>query len=308
MKKIPYKLISSIILSIFSSLGSLPYGYRFAVHIFSTEPILQIIFGCIFSLAIVIANAALGTYSLTKLKLPPTNWYLFIFSFCSAIPIGFICYFGYQNLLPFSLNCGLSLIVTIVNIGIAYTAISDLVQEVKKTKGFSALSDMAVQSVGFSIGLVVSAVNFLAASAGVNNLLLYYQQNFLYQHHLAYIVGLIAWLPYAALFGHSNQIAAAEIYKVIRNFWQGEKVFSLVGWAIILLCLASGTSYFQIVHELFEPSKKIPEFLKTGNIEYLANNFLAPIAIYSNAFVNFVSLKKLLALLKKNKTKSARAA
>jgi hypothetical protein len=299
MKK-NYKLVICAFLSFCAALGTLPYGYRFAEIFGLKNKLFLITFGLTFALTAGLANMMLGTYSLTNKKpgekMVPS---ILLLSTLGSMPYGFLCYFGYQSLLPFVLNVTISVIVVIVNAGIGYTAIRNLLLSIKplftsqkeKLKLFSGQA--IVRMLGFLIGLSVSIVTYLAASSGITDLLISFNQTWLVQQHFGFIIAIIPWLPAAALFANANQVVAADLYHSVSDFQNIGKNLNLNTVLLILFCLASGTAIAEMTFESFDLAKHIPAFFKTDLIQIIAHSYLVPIALFSSAALNYFSISQL---------------
>lgn len=297
----------SAILSFFAALGTIPYGYQFPTFFGWENSTLLISFGVFFAFCACIANMMLGTYSLLNIKNKKTEKIklnVIVVSTLGSIPYGFLCYFGYQNTMPFLINIIISVIVVIVNTGIGYTAIKNLIisfkelfhPEKQKTHARETISHI----VGFLIGIAISLVTYLAASSGITDLLVYYNQTTLLQYNVGFILAVISWIPCAALFANANQIVAAELYNNLKSF---QKFFKNINWVNILFfifCIASGTAIAQMTSDSFS-AKRIPALFKSDFVQYVAQHYLIVIALFSSAALNYFSMKKLFPNLGKTK-------
>lgn len=151
------KLASIIIIATIASIGTIPYGFRFAITLGFHSHWLIWMVGSFLGIASALGNIALGSYSLLSMQIAQKSKnpiLLFIASLLSAIPMGFVCYVGYNSLLPFSLNLLTAFAVTLINAAIGYTAISNLMIEIKhlSTNAFST-GELFFKLIGLLIGV-----------------------------------------------------------------------------------------------------------------------------------------------------------
>jgi hypothetical protein len=299
LNSINKKLIVCIILSFFAALGTVSYGYQFAKYLQPPSTAMQMSLGAIFALSAMLANMMLGTYSLLniksknnqKIQLP-----ILLVSSVGAIPYGFLCYFGYQNVLPSVVNIAIGSIVVIVNAGIGYTAIQNLWLSVKKsltkkTADKTPKMKTAIQVIGFSIGFAISLLTYLAASSGITDLFIHYKLDTLVEYKAGFLLAILAWIPPAALFANANQVVAGELYDKIGDFQKFLRSINKTSLAFFIFCLCSGTAIAQMTADSFAPSKNIPEIFKAEMIQFLVQ-YLIPISLLSSAALNYFSINK----------------
>jgi hypothetical protein len=295
------KLITCIILSFFAALGTVSYGYQFAKYLQPHSTVVLMSVGAIFAMCAMLANMMLGTYSLMniksennqKIQLP-----ILLVSSVGAIPYGFLCFFGYQNISPSIVNISISSIVVIVNAGIGYTAIQNLWFNLQKMFTKSAGNNtpkmkIIVQLVGFIIGLAISLLTYMAASSGITDLFIHYHLTTLVEYKAGFILAILSWIPCAALFANANQEVAGELYDKVGNFNKFLKSINKFSVAFFLFCLCSGTAIAQMMAVSFAPDKNIPEVFKADMIQILVQ-YLIPIALFSSAALNYFSINKFL--------------
>jgi hypothetical protein len=301
------KIFICVLLSVFAALGTIPYGYRFAEYLGENAAVL-LIFGIMFAAAASLANVMLGTYSLldmksdSKKKIDPR---IIFVSTVGSVPYGFLCYFGYQNTLPLLINVFISVVVVVVNAGIGFTAISNLILNIreiannKSSNSKSTVGDGVVRLVGLVIGLAISVVMYLASSSGITDLLIHYNQVELVHYHAGFIIAIFSWIPGAALFANANQIVASELFQKVSDVKKFVAGINLTNIAFLLFCLASGTAIAQMTADSFDPGKNIPAFFKTDVIQYFVLHYLVFIALISSAALNYFSISKLMQNFKK---------
>src|ERR1700722_1103732 len=117
-KNFSLKLFIILCCAFVAAIATAPYGFRFAKNLENYHYFLFLGVGIFFGLTSLFANMALGAYSLInadpKQKLV-NPYYLGMGSIVSAIPTGFMCYFGFKEYLPFFINLSMSLVVVVVN-------------------------------------------------------------------------------------------------------------------------------------------------------------------------------------------------
>lgn len=294
-----FKILISALFATIASLSTFLYGFRFAEHYLALSSYSLLIIGFLLGLIATAANIILGTYSLVKIRVShydKRNLLYLIISFLGAIPVGFICYFGYRDLISTKLNIEISLIVLCVNAGIYYTAINNMVKTSKRFKHLLKI-DHLNDKVGlfyytFAIltGFIVSLIGFFAASTGINNLLITTHHYLLLHYKLDYLFAFITWAPFAALFINANYAVAHEmLHKMADNLTVvlNHKIRNTV---IIIFCLCSGSSLAEMAFEIFNNATLI-----NGHVfELLINYCLVPLALFSSAAVNYYSIKGLI--------------
>jgi hypothetical protein len=301
------KIFICVVFSCMAALGTIPYGYRFAEFFGWDNAAFSLVFGVIFAAAASLANVMLGTYSLLDMKDgadKKIDLRIILVSTIGSVPYGFLCFFGYQNTLPVIVNIVISVVVVIVNAGIGYTAISNLLLSVKdilKKSGTAKTpaSEVIVRVLGFSIGLAISVVMYLAACSGITDLLIHFNQVELVHYHAGYMLAILSWLPGAALFANANQIVASELLYKIMDYKKFVKGISVNNIGFTLFCLASGTAIAQMAADSFDPGRNIPDIFKIDFIQMLVQHYLIVIALFSSAALNYFSIGKLLERLKK---------
>jgi hypothetical protein len=293
------KVLISAVLSFFAALGTVPYGYQFAEMFGIPNPTFLLTFGVIFALCASLANMMLGTYSLLNIKTKKTekiNKNIILVSTLGSVPYGFLCYFGYQNTLPSLANIAISVIVVVVNAGIGYTAIKNLMisyKEMMSTPNKQGGDVAFVRIIGFLIGIAISLVTYLAASSGITDLLIHFNQTTLVQYHLGFILAILSWIPCAALFANANQTVAGELYTNVKDFRTFLKSVNFINILFLLFCLASGTAIAQMTASSFSPEKNIPALFKADIVQFIVQHYLIITALFSSAALNYFSIKKL---------------
>ncbi len=292
-----YEKISILLASSIAALGTVPYGYRFAGFL---EPnhYAAVWLGAILALAAGCGNAALGAYSLFQIHFKEdfkNNASLFLLSGLSAIPLGFICYFGYKDNVSFPINAAVSTIVTIINGAIAYIAMFNLREEVSSGR-LLALPGVEKfwRALGFLIGMLVSLAAYLAAINGLRELFLALGCSQIISLRLASVLGLMAWLPYAALFSNSSQLVIGKFYHFISGFFLQIKNFNIKSFFIVALSLCAGAAFAQIAIDFFNPDLNIANFFKYPNVQNFIHYFLVPCAFLASSAVNYLALLGLL--------------
>jgi hypothetical protein len=303
------KVTYCLTLSFFSALGTIPYGYRFAEYFGWDNLAFSVVFGSIFAATAVIANMMLGTYSLLNMRgenKDKVDWRVLMLSTIGSIPYGFLCYFGYQNTLPLVINVTISVIVVIVNAGIGYTAIRNLLVTTKRllvksshTESKTTKPEAVFRCLGFVIGVAISLVTYLAACSGITDLFNHYGLTTLVHYDMGYILAVSSWIPCMALFANANQIVAGELFVKLMDFKKFIKGINLSNVAFLCFCLASGTAIAQMTADSFNPAKNIPDFFKIDFIQFLVQHYLIMIAMFSSAALNYFSISKLLQRMRK---------
>ncbi|MES2218560.1 MAG: hypothetical protein V4501_09130 [Pseudomonadota bacterium] len=307
-KRINMKLIICVIFSFFAALGTLTYGYKFAEYFPLQNTALISYLGVVFAICAMLANMMLGTYSLISMKNKKNQkiyFHILLLSLASAIPYGFLCYFGYQKILPAIVNIPISMMVVIVNTGIGYTAIQNLWLNMKTTleksttKTSHHYAATVINSLGFFIGFSISIMTYLAASSGITELLIHYNLTTLVKYNAGFILAILSWIPCAALFAHANQTVASELYAKVKHFKKFLHSINKTSLALLVFCICSGSSLTQMTADSFAPTKQIPEFFKADYIQMLVQ-YLIPIALLSSSALNYFSLTRFFSQLKNN--------
>jgi hypothetical protein len=305
------KVFLSVLLSFFAALGTVPYGYRFAEYFGWHNAAFSVVFGALFAFCAASANIMLGTYSLLNIKndkQSKLNFKILLVSTLGSMPYGFLCYFGYESTLPLLVNIIISVIVVIVNAGIGYTAINNLLQSIQDMRQNPKANKFQPQVIfrilGFVIGLLISLVTYLAASSGITDLLIHFNQTQWVNYHAGFILAILSWIPCAALFANANQVVAGDLYEKLSDFKTFLKGISLANLMFLAYCLASGTAIAQMTSDSFEPAKNIPAFFKIDYIQFLVQHYLIIIALFSSAALNYFSIQRLMQKFKKRNSAS----
>jgi hypothetical protein len=252
-----------LFLSSFAALGVLSYAYHFSHYLGISNQFLASSLGALCALCAMLANTMLGTYSLLTIKTSrseKSDLKILGLSTLGSIPYGFLCYSGYQNILPATINIVISVIVVVVNAGIGYTAIKNVLISVKSKKNKKKVSvyEYFIRGLGLLVGLIVSVTMYLATCHGVNELLIAYHLSSLVHYKVGFIFALISWLPIAVLFANANQTVAGELYQKCKHPKKLIQSTRIISMGIILFCLFSGAAIAQMMDESFDPAKKIP--------------------------------------------------
>lgn len=289
------KSIFVIFAAVISSLGSMPYAYRFGVHLFNADDYLGFIIGSLLAIVAALANASLGIYSLYKVSFQsPLNrlMTLIILSSLSAVPTSFMSFFGYVGLIPIYVNLFIAMMVLITNTAINFTAITNFLSSMK---GFhlTPFREQFVRSFGLLIGFFISTLAYVVSTSGLIALLLLVMNDKSKAETLSYLLGIVTWIPYAALFGYSVQATAVKAldyisYPSYRLPLHTKDVF------IFLITLGAGASFAEVAIEFFNPHNDIPAFFKSSVMQLLIYNMLVPLAFISSMAVSMLSLQKLL--------------
>jgi hypothetical protein len=298
MKKVfSPKVIIILICSFIAGIGTTPYGFRFAQVLDHYNYFLFLSVGGLFAMAALFANMALGSYSLMNVNFKQkliNTYYLMAGSTVSALPFGFICYFGFKNYLPFFINLITSIIVFIVNTGISYSALYNFLLDKKNQKIKKISPDLKfVQQLGFVIGFFVSITVYVATAHGMTHLLTSITGNPQLAFYTASIVAIFSWIPFLALYASSTKIVSERIYvSLLKNVSKINKVNKL-NLLFIAIAIGSGASFTQIAIDFFNPTTNIPSFFKTDTIQSFIYQFIVPCAFFSSASVNYLALKRL---------------
>ena len=307
-KMMNIKFIVCSFLSLIAATGVITYGYHFTEFLGNSKNLFIVSLGILFASTSMLANLLLGTYSLATMKNKKSDSIdlrILAVSGVGSIPYGFLCFFGYQNILNNVVNVVLSIIVVLVNAGIGYTAIKSVLESLKNYFGKKAtrqkisLPEQAVRLVGMMIGSIISLTMYLATCSGITDLLRDYDYPKLVDLKVGFILAVISWLPVAVLFANANQQVAASLFSELCNIKKMLKNIHIVNLIVIILCIFSGTAIAKMLVDAFNPSKQIPAFFKLENIQYLANNYLIILALLSSAALNYFSLNKFYEFIKK---------
>lgn len=290
------------ILAIIASLATLPYGYRFA-QILTQISLLKIILGTFFAVCAGTANAILGTYSLLKLdkKTICANLYLVLVGALGAMPQGVISYFGFRETFPLYLNLIASTIVTLVNAGINCTALNNLRQSSRElflSQQHLTTNEIAFRSVGALIGVVVSMLGYLAAANGLVHVFHFYNWHDDWIYPTSYLLSVLTWIPYMALFANSTQTVAAKLGKLFIDFGAIIKSIQTRDILLLIYIFASGSAFGQMLLDFLNPANPIPSIFKTAAIQALAFPFLMPLAFLASSALNYFALQEVMAMPK----------
>jgi hypothetical protein len=244
----------------------------------------------------------LGTYSLLMMKARKSekiNLVILATSLLGSVPYGFLCFFGYQQILPATLNIALSVIVVVVNAGIGYTAIKSVVGSLKDYFGKKNLRrklpvvEQIYRSIGILVGIVISTTMYLATCHGLTHLLAHFHFDALVAMNAGYYLAFISWIPVAALFANGNQTVANELYQNIRKFSQTVSATTTFSVLFILFCLLSGSAISTMMRDAYDNSKDIPGVFKMDFIQFTVNHYLIVVALISSAALNYFAINKL---------------
>jgi hypothetical protein len=290
-----FKIIGVYFAAALAAIATFPYGYKFS-YIFSIENhFLQMAVGGLLGTVAMLANMALGAYSLLKIDIKSNKThavYIFILSILGSIPLGFLCFFGYSSILPIIINIILSLVVIFVNTGINYTAINSLLKNLLGNKKNKFLHGRFVaKMVGFAIGICASSVSYLATAHGLSSLFISYNWSRATSQDLGVYLAIIAWLPFAALYSNATQLAGERLYGFFTQFKRSLKKISTVDILILLFSLLSGSAFAQMVIEFFNPAYYIPMWFKSSLIQLLVMPLLMPLTLLAAATVNYFALR-----------------
>jgi hypothetical protein len=174
-----YQFLLVIIATTISAMGTVPYAYRFGQTLWQGY-LAVTVWSVVLVATAVLANVALGAYSLLNMQAKQTAIQpvkLIMFSLLSAIPVGFMCYSAYQTIFAIPLNVFISIIVTLVNTAIGYTAVLSLylsfqsLSHNSKSGSKMPLGELFFRTIGFLMGVMVSLTAYMAAVHGITQLL-----------------------------------------------------------------------------------------------------------------------------------------
>lgn len=291
------KVIIILICSFIAGMGTTPYGFRFAKILDNYNYFLFLGVGGLFAATALFANMALGSYSLMNVNFKQkliNSYYLIIGSIVSALPFGFICYFGFKNYLPFIINLITSIIVFVVNTGISYSALYNFLSDKKNQKIKKTAFDLRfVQQLGFVIGFFVSITVYVATAHGMTHLLTSIMGNPSLAFYIASIVAIFSWIPFLALYSSSTKIVSERIYLSFSKKLSKVNKINKLNLLFIVIAIGSGASFTQIAIDFFNPNTDIPSFFKTEFMQSFIDQFIIPCAFFSSAAVNYLALKRL---------------
>jgi hypothetical protein len=294
------KLLFIFIASSIAATATFPYGYKFASVFHLNSYPLHLSLAYLFGGVSYLANMILGTYSLLNIKKETQNIFLVTtLSIFGAVPMGFFSFTGYQSVLPISLNILNSFIVIIVNTGINYTAIFNLLKNSKaliKKSSKQAIYQprFLLCTAGGIIGALVSITAYLATTNGLAHIFAHYQLTPALALQIAAIIAIIIWLPFGALYVNSTQTVVGNIYAFFSEKGHGFKKIKLHHMALILFVILSGSAFAQMVLDFYHPDNMIPLFFKLPLIQMIAHHYLMPFALLSSAAVNYFALVRVI--------------
>ncbi|MDR3478450.1 MAG: hypothetical protein P4M14_10515 [Gammaproteobacteria bacterium] len=304
-----YPLFLIVLATSISAMGTVPYAYRFGQALWQGSHAI-LMWSVILVITAVLANVALGTYSLLNMRTKQTTirpLKLILFSFLSAIPVGFMCYSAYQTIFAIPLNVIISSIVTLVNTAIGYTAVLNLYLTFNEIK--MALSNKSVlepkievgellfRAVGLIIGVVVSLTAYMAAIHGITQLLHaeFFSEATSYQ--FAAVIGFLNWVPYAALFANGTQSVFAALYQFLKHFSLSLRKINSVSLLIFIVAWLSAASFAEIVLEYFSPNLSgLPVIFRLPQMQWFILHVLVPAAYLASFSVNYLAFKNVLNL------------
>ncbi len=297
------KIFLCVFFASISALGALPYGYHFSDFLRTYNLIFSVIAGIIFAATAVIANIALGAYSLLHFKLKQKNIsiiYLLLISLVSAIAYGCTNFFAYAKTLPLAVNSLMTFAVISTNAAIAWVALSNTLADLRlHWKVYVNKIHFFMKWVGFGMGILASITLYAAAAHGISSLLIHYFRPAI-ANYLGFGISIIVWIPNAALFGNSTQVCFETFY-----YWVGDmlkkhksinKELNKKKIAILLLALFSSVSYAQIAITFLDAHMSIPNFFKLPEVQLFTHYFIVPLALFTASFVNYLALNRALEL------------
>lgn len=287
----------TVIAACIASLGTIPYGYKFVQTIALKNQNLSMVIGIVLALSAAIANTALAAYSVISIKTGQSTLrskYLAFASCLSAIPSGFVCYFGYLTILPTSYNIIISCIVSVINAAINRTAMHKFYLEIKNNKIYEVSLESGIKFFGLCIGIATSTALYIASFHGITHIFhaKYWDDQFAV--YIAFFIGFLAWVPSAALFSNATQGAAARLYHSIANFSLYSPRTNFYDILLIVFACFSGASFAQIAIDFFDPTLHTLVVLKPVPTRIIIFDFLVPLAFFSSASVNYFALKNII--------------
>lgn len=283
-----------IVLAGISSLGTMPYGYRFAEIIKPYSQSLFYLLGIVFALSAAFANTALGGYSLYSInkktaKINPL--FLMSASFACAIPTGCMCFFAYHSILPFTLTLLLTIATLIINTGISYTAIINLILEfTQQDSELGKYTRLLIKIISLLIGILSSLAACMAAIHGLTVLFLSLSFNKALAVNLAEILGIGVWIPFVALYSNSTHIMVKEIVNFFINIRSKLNKFNMKLIILFIIALLAGSSFAEIAIEFFRPTMYIPIFLKNPFTQAIIHYVIVPLSYFANVGVNYLAM------------------
>ncbi len=289
-----------VVAAMIAPIGMVPYAWNFSATVTDLVPF-AITLSILFLLTALPANAVLGFYSLSTLGEANNTgikgfMLVAVLSLLSAIPLGFISYIGYKNILTSSLNLSLSIVIVIVNFAIGFNGVHNGLRDFiyfKNNFQDITLDETYVRIIAFIFGLIITLTFYLAGTHGLHNLLLALKLEKLNNPIFIYFSALLLWFPLACLFSNSFQKVIGNIYQLIKR----KKILKNINYFIVILfifCIFSGSAFAQMTKEFFLPDKYIPWIFKTEIVQYMVKYFLVPLALLVSASVNAVALKGLI--------------
>ncbi len=285
----------TVVAALIASLATFPYGYKFATLFNLPNDATYVIVGCLLGGSASLANAILGIYSLSNIKITQKgNLYgIATLSTLGAIPTGFFSYFGYNHILPISLNVITSIIVVIVNTGINFTAIVNLLKNIKNFLEKKQASKKVnwfrtvICAIGGIVGVLISLTAYLATTNGIAHIAMNYISSQAAALYIGSTLAIIAWLPLGALYLNSTEIVTEKIYDFFVKLKYNSKHIRIYDLLLIIFVLLSGTAFSRMVYDFYDPKNMIPDFFKLPFIQAIAYHYLMPLALVSSAAVNY---------------------
>lgn len=302
MSSLKYLLL--IIPSLIAASGTFPYGWRFAELIPIASPYIFFTAAILFSTTSTLANAILGFYSLLQSFQHKFNIFYIILSMIAAIPLGFICFSGYEPFISLINNLIISCTVTIVNMTISYSALLNFDFSFLKRRLNSSAFSLFLKILAFSIGIVVSTVLSFAA---IDRLFTIFS-TFNISPDIALIssniIGIILWIPNAALFGNSTQYTVSILHSFLSNFRNQYHQIKLNNILIFVFSMLSASAFAQMNLDFTAVTRHIPVFMKSIEMQMIIHYIITPMAFLSISSVNLVALIRLLPIIEKIFSKS----
>ncbi len=287
-----------VIAALIASLATFPYGYKFSFLLNLPNGLSYIIVGCLLGGISSLANAILGVYSLSSIKITKkTHTYIIAaISTLGAIPTGFFSYFGYLPILPNTLNIVTSIVVLMVNSAINFTAVLNLSYSVKKflherhSVNKINWARTLVCVMGAVIGAIVSLTAYLATTNGIAHMALNVVSSPNTALHIGSILAFIAWLPLGALYLNAMGFVTAKIYDFAAALRANIKKVDFYKILLVIFVLLSGTAFSRMAYDFYAPQNMLPSFFKSNFIQFLAYHYVMPLALISAAAVNYFAL------------------
>lgn len=286
-----------------ASIGTYPYANNFAISVFPSS--WALLLGTVFFVpAALFANVALGTYSiLDSLKsskdMPAFKFSIIItIALITSLATGFICFVGYNETLSLQSNIIVSLMVTLVNAAIGFSAINKasdyffLSALQVSPKNMATILKKGIIMLVMAGALLASFIFYFATTNGLLSIADYYGHFNKYTKVATYLFSIVVCLPDAALFINASRITVSQFYDKLS---QNRFSFSLTGFFILAISILSGSAYAQMSLEFFNVSKQIPElFRQIASHNTLVLYVIMPIAFTISSLVNAYALSNVL--------------